>query len=90
MPGCQWLDMILLMDDLDLEREQAERRDAEAAASEMKRQLAQLKEKIVSLDVEIEQYRAEVDSHRKGIPLYQVFVTQPLNGNSDLQTRTKT
>ena len=78
------------MDGIDLEREQAERRDAEAAASEMKRQLAQLKEKIVSMDVEIEQYRAEVDSHRKGTPLHQVLKIQQLNVNSDLQTRTKT
>lgn len=32
----------------------------------MKRQLTTLREKIISMDVEIEQCQSEVDSHRKG------------------------
>lgn len=49
-----------------LEREQAERREAESAVSELKRQFAVIKEKCASVDVEIDQYTEEVNTLRRG------------------------
>lgn len=49
-----------------LEREQAEKREAESAVSELKRQFAAIKEKCASVDVEIDQYTEEVNSLRRG------------------------
>ncbi|KAL5526654.1 SPC25 [Sanghuangporus sanghuang] len=48
-----------------LEKEQAEKREAESAVSELKRQFASIKEKCASVDAEIEQYTDEVNNLRK-------------------------
>ncbi|KAL5485923.1 SPC25 [Sanghuangporus weigelae] len=48
-----------------LEKEQAEKREAESAVSELKRQFASIKEKCASVDAEIEQYTDEVNKLRK-------------------------
>ncbi|KAI5122527.1 hypothetical protein M0805_005254 [Coniferiporia weirii] len=48
-----------------LEREQNERRESETAVAELKRQFASIKEKCASVDVEIDQYTAEVNTLRK-------------------------
>ncbi|KAH8118138.1 chromosome segregation protein Spc25-domain-containing protein [Phellopilus nigrolimitatus] len=51
-----------------LEREQAERREAESAVSDLKRQLASIKEKCVSVDVELDQrayYTLYDDRHKR-------------------------
>lgn len=49
-----------------LEREQAEKKDAESSVNELKRQFGSIKEKCSTADVEIEQYREEVESLRRG------------------------
>ena len=49
-----------------LEREQEEKRDAEQSVATYKRQLASLREKVASIDVEIEQYRAVTANLRRG------------------------
>ncbi|KZT42863.1 hypothetical protein SISSUDRAFT_1015463 [Sistotremastrum suecicum HHB10207 ss-3] len=43
-----------------LEQEQAERRDAESAVTALKRQLNAVRDKCASVDVEIEQYKANI------------------------------
>lgn len=49
-----------------LEREQDEKRQAEQSVATYKRQLASLREKVASIDVEIEQYRAITANLRRG------------------------
>ena len=49
-----------------LEKEQAEKKDSEASEAELKRQFGSIKEKCSTADVEIEQYREEVESLRRG------------------------
>ena len=51
---------------LVLEREQAERREAESAVSDLKKQFSTIKEKCASVDVEIDQYTEEVNTLRRG------------------------
>ncbi|THH10896.1 hypothetical protein EW145_g1029 [Phellinidium pouzarii] len=48
-----------------LEREQSERREAESAVSELKRQFATIKEKCASVDIEIDQYTDEINTFRR-------------------------
>ncbi|KIM81701.1 hypothetical protein PILCRDRAFT_821044 [Piloderma croceum F 1598] len=48
-----------------LEREQEEKRDAEQSVATYRRQLASLREKVASIDVEIEQYRAVTANLRR-------------------------
>ncbi|KAF8180408.1 chromosome segregation protein Spc25-domain-containing protein [Pholiota molesta] len=48
-----------------LEREKEERKDAELSVAAFKRQLATLRDKIASVDADIEQYRALVQNLRK-------------------------
>ncbi|KAL5525865.1 hypothetical protein ACEPAG_7202 [Sanghuangporus baumii] len=48
-----------------LEKEQTEKREAESAVSELKRQFASIKEKCASVDAENEQYTDEVNNLRK-------------------------
>ena len=52
---------------LVLEKEQLERREAEAVVGELRRQFTLVKEKCASVDVEIEQYTAEINSLRRGL-----------------------
>ena len=52
-----------------LEREQTEKREAESAVAELKRQFAFVKEKCTTVDAEIEQYTDEVNNLRKGVCL---------------------
>ncbi|KAL0956673.1 hypothetical protein HGRIS_002803 [Hohenbuehelia grisea] len=49
----------------DLEREKAERKDAEQSVAALRRQLTSLREKCASFDSEIEQYRAVTASLRR-------------------------
>jgi kinetochore protein Spc25, fungi type len=49
-----------------LEREQDEKREAEQSVAAYKRQLASLGERVASIDVEIEQYRAITANLRRG------------------------
>lgn len=49
-----------------LEQEQAERRDAESAVAALKRQLNAVRDKCASVDVEIEQYKANILTLRSG------------------------
>jgi len=49
-----------------LQREQEEKREAEQSVASYKRQLGSLREKIASIDVEIEQYRAATANLRRG------------------------
>ncbi|KAF9466858.1 chromosome segregation protein Spc25-domain-containing protein [Collybia nuda] len=49
----------------DLEREKEEKRDAELSVAAFKRQLASLKERCSSIEVEIEQYRAITGNLRR-------------------------
>ncbi|KAF9480912.1 hypothetical protein BDN70DRAFT_876932 [Pholiota conissans] len=48
-----------------LEREKEERKDAELSVGAFKRQLATLRDKIASVDADIEQYRTQVQNLRK-------------------------
>ncbi|KLO15900.1 hypothetical protein SCHPADRAFT_920100 [Schizopora paradoxa] len=48
-----------------LEKEQAEKKDSESSVNELKRQFGSIKEKCSTADVEIEQYREEVESLRR-------------------------
>lgn len=50
-----------------LEKEQEEKREAEQSVATYKRQLASLREKVASIDVEIEQYRAITANLRRGV-----------------------
>jgi uncharacterized protein YlxW (UPF0749 family) len=52
-----------------LEREQEEKREVEQSVATYKRQLASLREKVASIDVEIEQYRAITANLRRGMYL---------------------
>lgn len=56
-----------------LEREQADRKDAESSVIELKRQLGSIKEKCSMADVEIEQYSEEVESLRRGMSYQSNF-----------------
>lgn len=56
----------------DLEREKEERKDAELSVAAFKRQLAALKERCASIEVEIEQYRAITGNLRRG-PWHTIF-----------------
>ncbi|KAF7428036.1 kinetochore-associated Ndc80 complex subunit spc25 [Pleurotus ostreatus] len=49
----------------DLEREQAERKEAELSVAALKRSLASLKEKCSTYDAEIQEYRALIDNLRR-------------------------
>lgn len=49
-----------------MEREQEEKKEAELSAAAFRRQLALLKEKCASLDVEIEQHRAILQNLQRG------------------------
>lgn len=49
-----------------LEKEQDETREAEQSVAAYKRQLASLREKVASIDMEIEQYRAITANLRRG------------------------
>ena len=50
-----------------LEKEQAEKKEAESAVNELKRQFSAVKEKCTSVDAEIDQYTDEVNNLRKGM-----------------------
>lgn len=50
----------------DLEKEQSEQKDSESSVNALKRQLAAIKEKCSTVDVEIEQAKASVAALRKG------------------------
>ena len=50
----------------DLEREKEERKDAELSVAAFKRQLASLRERCSSVELEIEQYRAIAADLRGG------------------------
>lgn len=52
-----------------LERENAERKDAESSVNELKRQFTSIKERCASAEVEIDQYRDEAKSLRRGLLL---------------------
>ncbi len=51
---------------IELEREEKERKDAEASVIALKRRLVSLQEKCKDVDVEIEQYRAFTENLRRG------------------------
>lgn len=51
---------------LVLEREHAEKKEAETVVSNLKRQFSSLKEKSSVVDVEIEQYSSEIANLRRG------------------------
>ena len=63
---------------LVLEREQAEKREAESAVAELKRQFAFVKEKCATVDAEIEQYTDEVNNLRKGTSRHPLPYLFPL------------
>jgi kinetochore protein Spc25 len=67
------------------EREQEEKKDAEQSVAAYKRQLASLREKVASIDVEIEQYRAITANLRRGTFL-ALFL---LNPTRDMHTTEK-
>lgn len=50
----------------ELEREKEERKDAELSVAAFKRQLASLKDKVASVEADIEQYRVLVQDLRRG------------------------
>jgi len=52
----------------ELEREKEERKDAELTVAGFKRQLATLRDKIASVDTDIEQYRALAQNLHRGTP----------------------
>lgn len=51
---------------VELEREKEERKDAELSVAAFKRQLATLRDKIASVETDIEQYRALIQNLRRG------------------------
>lgn len=52
----------------ELEREKEERKDAELTVAGLKRQLFTLRDKISSVDTDIEQYRALAQNLHRGTP----------------------
>lgn len=52
---------------LDLEREKAERKDAELSVAALQRQVVSLKERCAAIQGEIEQYRAITANLRRGV-----------------------
>lgn len=54
---------------VELEREKAERKEAEGSVAVFKRQLASLHDRCAALDMEIEQYKALVGNLERGAPV---------------------
>ena len=61
---------------LELEREKEERKDAELSVAAFKRQLVSLGDKIATLDVDIQHYRALTQNLRRGTSMF--FVSDPV------------
>jgi kinetochore protein Spc25 len=61
-----------------LEREKEERKDAELTVAGLKRQLATLRDKIASVDTDIEQYRALAQNLHRGTPRPLSYLLSPL------------
>jgi kinetochore protein Spc25 len=97
-PPLDWIAEIFRWCATELEREKEERKDAELTVAGLKRQHASLRDKIATVDADIEQYRALAQNLRRGTLLlslpdilwldfvYPKFCSVPTEKNQEIST----